>query len=107
MDLWFPEPRISVGYGQALMLPVLVLTLSYSRVFKALMIPTRQGPDLTAGTWQLFNDVGAMPETMIWDRESAIGGKGKVTELAAAFTGTLATRIVLTPPRDRRIQRAD
>lgn len=100
MDLWFPEPRIPVGYGQAMMLPVLVMTLSYSRVFKALMIPTRQGPDLTAGMWQLINDVGAVHETLIWDRESVIGGKGKVTELAGAFAGTLATRIVLAPPRD-------
>lgn len=26
MDLWFPEPHIPVGAGQALMLPVLVMT---------------------------------------------------------------------------------
>ncbi|HJX80352.1 Mu transposase domain-containing protein [Glutamicibacter sp.] len=69
-------------------------------MLKALMIPTRQGSDLTAGMWQLINDVGAVPKTLISDRESTIGGKGKVTELAAAFTGTLATRIVLAPPRD-------
>lgn len=83
-----------------MMLPVLVMKLSYSRVLKALMIPTRQGSDLTAGMWQLINDVGAVPKTLISDRESTIGGKGKVTELAAAFAGTLATRIVLAPPRD-------
>lgn len=34
------------------------------------------------------------------DRESAIGGGGKVTVPAAAFAGTLATRIRLAPPRD-------
>ncbi|MBF6271843.1 transposase, partial [Nocardia farcinica] len=33
-------------------------------------------------------------------REAAIGGTGKVTATAAAFAGTLATRIVLAPPRD-------
>lgn len=100
MDLWFPEPRIPVGFGQSMMLPVLVMTLSYSRVFNALMVPSRQGPDLTAGMWSLINNVGAVPKTLIWDRESAIGGKGKVTEIAAAFAGTLATRIILAPPRD-------
>lgn len=100
MDLWFPEPRIPVGFGQSMMLPVLVMTLSYSRVLDALMIPSRQGPDLTAGMWQLINSAGAVPKTLIWDRESAIGGKGKVTDLAAAFAGTLATRIILAPPRD-------
>ena len=38
-DLWFPEPRIPVGGGQAAMLPVLVMTLAYSRFISALMIP--------------------------------------------------------------------
>lgn len=28
MDLWFPEPRIPVGHGQAAMLPALVMTLT-------------------------------------------------------------------------------
>ena len=41
-----------------------------------------------------------MTKTLVWDRESAIGGKGGVTQPAAAFAGTLATRIVLAPPRD-------
>ncbi|MGC0268600.1 IS21 family transposase [Glutamicibacter soli] len=100
MDLWFPEPRIPVGYGQSMMLPVLVMTLSYSRVLDALMLPSRQGPDLTAGMWSLINKAGAVPKTLIWDRESAIGGKGQVTEIAAAFAGTLATRIILAPPRE-------
>lgn len=36
----------------------------------------------------------------MWDRESAIGGTGRVTAPAAAFAGTLATRIQLAPPRD-------
>lgn len=38
MDLWFPEPRIPVGFGQSMMLPVLVMTLSYSRVLGALSV---------------------------------------------------------------------
>ncbi|WFP15377.1 hypothetical protein P8192_08045 [Citricoccus muralis] len=76
------------------------MTLSYSRYLSAVMIPTRQGPDLTAGMWQLISQVGAVPKTLIWDRESAIGGKGKVTDLATAFCGALATKILLAPPRD-------
>ena len=36
----------------------------------------------------------------MWDRESAIGGKGKPTAEAAAFVGTLGTRLELAPPRD-------
>ena len=100
MDLWFPEPRIPVGFGQAAMLPVLVMTLTFSRFLSAVMLPSRQAGDLLAGMWQLIGQVGAVSKTLVWDREAAIGGKGKVTQAAAAFAGTLATRIVLAPPRD-------
>lgn len=100
MDLWFPEPRIPVGFGQAAMLPVLVMTLTFSRFLSAVMLPSRQAGDLLAGMWQLISQVGAVSKTLVWDREAAIGGKGKVTQAAAAFAGTLATRVILAPPRD-------
>ncbi|WP_229730931.1 IS21 family transposase [Microbacterium faecale] len=100
MDLWFPELRIPVGFGQAAMLPVLVMTLTFSRFLQAVMLPSRQAGDLLAGMWQLISGVGAVSKTLVWDREAAIGGKGKVTQAASAFAGTLATRIVLAPPRD-------
>lgn len=99
-DLWFPEPRIPVGDGRVAMLPVLVMTLAFSRFHSAVMLPSRQGGDLLAGMWQLIAALGAVTKTLVWDREAAIGGNGKVTSLAAAFAGTLATRIVLAPPRD-------
>lgn len=50
--------------------------------------------------WQLIAGLGAVSKTLVWDRETAIGGKGKVTAAAAAFAGMLATRVVLVPPRD-------
>lgn len=49
---------------------------------------------------ELSSPLGRVPKTLVWDRESAIGGTGKVTTVAAAFAGTLATRIQLAPPRD-------
>lgn len=64
------------------------------------MLPSRQAGDLLAGMWQLINALGKVPKTLIWDRESAIGGKGVVTVPAASFAGTLATRIQLAPPRN-------
>lgn len=100
MDLWFPEPRIPVGYGQALMLPVLVMTLTYSRFLSAVMLPSRQAGDLLAGMWQLISDVGRVSKSLVWDREAAIAGKGKPTQVAAAFAGTLGTRYDIAPPRD-------
>ncbi len=41
-DLWFPEPKIPVGSGQDRVLPVLVMTLGFSRFTSAVMIPSRQ-----------------------------------------------------------------
>jgi transposase len=99
-DLWFPAPRIPVGGGQERVLPVLVMTLAFSRYLSAVMIPSRQAGDILAGMWQLISGVGRVTKTLVWDRESAIGGTGKVSVPAAAFAGTLATRIRLAPPRD-------
>lgn len=99
-DLWFPETRIPVGAAGPVMLPVLVMTLTHSRFHSAVMLPSRQGGDLLAGMWQVIGALGAVTKTLVWDREAAIGGNGRVTSLAAAFAGTLATRFVLAPPRD-------
>ena len=95
-----PEPRIPVGFGQMVMLPVLVMTLTYSRFLSAVMLPSRQGGDLLAGMWQLISNVGRVSKSLVWDRESAIAGKGKPTHVAAAFAGTLGTRYDIAPPRD-------
>ncbi|SMY01705.1 Transposase [Brevibacterium sp. 239c] len=100
MDLWFPEPRIPTGWGNTLMLPVLVMTLTFSRFLSAVMLPSRQSGDLLAGMWQLIESVGATPKTLIWDREAAIAPKGKPLDPVAAFAGTLATRMVIAPARD-------
>jgi transposase len=99
-DLWFPEPRIPVGHGQVAMLPVLVMTLTYSRFIYAVMLPSRLGGDLLSGMWQLIEQMGAVSKTLVWDRESAIGGRGRVSASAAMFAGTLGTRIRLLPKAD-------
>ena len=99
-DLWFPEPRIAVGPGQLRVLPVLVMTLAFSRFLTATMIPSRQAGDILSGMWTLISGVGRVTKTLLWDRESAIGGTGRVSVPAAAFAGTLATQIRLAPPRD-------
>ncbi len=88
-DLWFPEPRIPLGHNQLAILPVLVMTLAYSRFRSALMIPSRQGGDILAGMWQLLSRIGAVTAKLVWDRESAIGGKGRPTTMATGFVGTL------------------
>ena len=66
----------------------------------AVMIPSRQGGDILAGMWELISGWGKVPRTLVWDRESAIGGKGKLTVEAASFAGTLGVKIDLAPARD-------
>lgn len=40
-DLWFPEPKIPVGDGTLVMLPVLVMVACFSKFITAVMIPSR------------------------------------------------------------------
>jgi transposase len=102
-DLWFPEDEVAipVASGQSrTKLPVLVMTLGFSRFMTAVMIPSRQAGDILSGMWQLISQIGRVPKTLVWDRESAIGGTGRVSAPAAAFAGTLATQIRLAPRKD-------
>lgn len=100
-DLWFPEAAIPVGHNQIrTLLPVLVMTVAYSRLLSAVMLPSRQSGDLLAGMWQILTILGRVTKTLVWDRESAIGGRGKLTIAAASFAGSLSTRITLAPPND-------
>lgn len=98
-DLWFPPRKILLEDGSRALLPVLVMTLAYSRFMLARMIPTRKTPDLLLGMWALLSQVGCVPRRLIWDNEAGIG-RGRLTEPTAVFAGTLATKIVLLPPRD-------
>jgi hypothetical protein len=93
--------QIPVPAGQERVLPVLVMTLAFSRFLTATMIPSRQAGGILSGMWQLINGVGPVTKTLAWDREAAIGVTARVSAAAAAFTGTLATWIRLALPRDR------
>lgn len=91
---------IPVGGGQQRVLPVLAMICGFSHVSDAVMIPSRKAGDILAGMWEIRTGWGACPRTLVWDRESAIGGSGKLTVEAAGFAGTLGVRIELAPPRD-------
>jgi transposase len=103
-DLWFPPVDVPLGFGQVGRPPVLVMVAGYSRVAAAVMIPSRQGPDLLAGHWQLLSRLGAAPRKLVWDNESAIGrwrgGRPELTEAMNAFRGTLGIQVVLCRPAD-------
>jgi hypothetical protein len=99
-DLWFPPQKIPLEDGTAKLLPVLVITAAYSRFITGRMIPTRKTEDLLLGSWELIQQLGRVPRRLIWDNEPGIGRGQRRAEGVAAFVGTLATKLVLLPPRD-------
>ncbi len=99
-DLWFPPRRIPLEDGTARLLPVLVITAAHSRFMLARMIPTRTTEDLLLGSWELIQQLGRVPRRLIWDNETGIGRGQRRAEGVTAFVGTLATRLVLLPPKD-------
>lgn len=93
-DLWFPEPRIPVGDGSMVMLPVLVMVTSFSKFIAAVMIPSRTTADLLAGMWVLLSQqLGAVPRRLIWDNETGIGRRNRLAAGVGGFAGALATKI--------------
>jgi hypothetical protein len=64
------------------------------------MIPTRKTEDLLLGSWELIQQLGRVPRRLIWDNEPGIGRGQRRAEGVASFMGTLATKLVLLPPRD-------
>jgi transposase len=103
-DLWFPPTDVPLGYGQTGRPPVLVMVCGYSRWMSAVMIPSRQSPDLLAGQWLLIGRLGAAPKALVWDNESAVGqwcgGRAQLTEAMNAFRGTLGIKVIQCRPRD-------
>ena len=103
-DLWFPPVRVPVGPNRGMSLPVLVLVSGYSRWLLARMLPSRSAGDLFAGMWALLSLLGAVPKTLVWDNEGAIGawkgGRPQLTRDAEAFRGTLGVRILQCRPGD-------
>jgi transposase len=103
-DLWFPPADVPLGAGQMGRPPVLVMVSGYSRWLSAVLLPSRQAPDVLAGHWQLLGALGATPRALVWDNESAVGswrgGRPKLTQEFEGFRGTLGIRVIQCRPRD-------
>jgi len=106
-DFWFPDIVVPVGFGQtrtAKQLPVLTMVAAYSRTLFARLIPSRTAADLYCGWWVHLQRLGAVPRTLVWDGEGAVGGyaggRNKLTAECQAFRGTLGAKVVILRPRD-------
>lgn len=88
-DLWEPRAEIPVGHGQTRRGWVITSVLGYSRAGAGALIFVKQAPDILWGMGRCLVKLGALPETVVWDREAAIAPKGKPTDAFAAFCGAL------------------
>jgi transposase len=106
-DFWFPPIELPAGFGQsraAKQLPVLTMITGYARHVDGVLIPSRTAEDLFAGWWRLIARLGAVPRTLVWDGEGAVGkyrpGRPALTAGAQAFRGVLGAKVIICKPAD-------
>jgi O-antigen/teichoic acid export membrane protein len=71
-----PRLDIPVGFGQWRStgdLTVLALITGYSHWLSAILIPSEQAEDISAGLWQLLLALRAIPRTLVLSAESTLG----------------------------------
>jgi transposase len=89
-DLWEPGEEIPVGHGQTRRGWVVVACLGYSRAGAGALVFSKQIPDLLFGIRRCLWSLGALPQTLVWDRQSGLhAGGGRPTVDYAAFCGAL------------------
>ena len=89
-DLWEPSREIPVGARQTRRGYVVVSCLPHSRAGAGTLVFSKEAPDLLYGIGGCFQKLGALPETLVWDREGALhAGGGRPTQPFAAFCGEL------------------
>jgi transposase len=88
--LWEPKAEIPVGHGQTRQGWVVVACLGYSRAGAGALIFSKQTSDLVAGIRRCLWSLGALPQTLVWDRQAGLHAHaGRPTVECAAFCGAL------------------
>lgn len=100
-DVWEPSREIPVGAGQMRRGYVVVGCLPYSRVGVGALVFSKEAHDLLYGIGECLRKLGALPETLVWDREGALhAGGGRPTVPFAAFCGELRVGWRFLAPKD-------
>ena len=99
-DLWEPSEHVPVGHGQRRRGWVVTCEVCWSRVIAATLIFSKEAPDILWGLARNLGRLGALPEKLVWDRESAIAAGGRPTEAFAGFCGQLELGWVILERRD-------
>ena len=79
-DLWEPREQIAVGHGQRRRGWVVTCEVCWSRAIAGTLIFSKEAPDILWGLARNLQRLGALPEKLVWDRESAIAAGGRPTE---------------------------
>ena len=96
-----PAAEIPVGHGQTRRGWVVVACLGYSRAGAGALIFSKQIPDLLFGIRRCLWSLGALPQTLVWDRQAGLhAGGGRPTEAFAAFCGRCGSAGTSATPRD-------
>jgi transposase len=89
-DLWEPKAEIPVGHGQTRRGWVVIACLGYSRAGAGALIFSKQTEDLLFGIRRCLWSLGALPSTLVWDRQAGLhAGDGRPAAAFAAFCGAL------------------
>ena len=100
-DLWQPSAEVPVGHGQTRRGYVVVACLGYSRAGAGALVFSKQAPDLLWGMARRLWSFGALPETLVWDREGALhAGDARPSDPYAAFCGQLRVGWHFCEPAD-------
>jgi hypothetical protein len=69
---------------------VVIAALGFSRLGAGALIFSKEAPDVLWGVWRCLVLIGALPETLVCDREGCLhAGGGRPTDSFAAFCGQL------------------
>jgi transposase len=100
-DLWGPRAEVPVGHGQTRRAWVVVACLGYSRAGAGALVFSTQTADLLFGIRRCLWSLGALPQTLVWDRQSGLHAHGgRPTVEFAAFCGALRVGWHFCEPRD-------
>jgi transposase len=100
-DLFEPRQEVPVGHGQTRRGYVVTAELGFSRAIAGALVFSKEAPDLVFGMNRCLGRLGALPETLVWDREGAIhAGRGQPTDAFAGFCGELRVGWLILEARD-------